>query len=150
MKRPRIKQHKTISRPISEARQGFENLIIEALLGNPHLFQDGPPRWREGQANRPCQTSVQSAAERERLVKRLRRFGAHDPAATDLAQRLADCSTASRCLSASCPECSRAFQRMFVSATGRFLAQRGSYPTGSTIVSPMSATGQVEPRKLHS
>ncbi|MDB5515744.1 MAG: hypothetical protein JWQ17_2502, partial [Tardiphaga sp.] len=55
-------------------RQAFDHIIVEALLANPQLFEDGMPSWKVGRLNKPCQTSRQAVEERARLCKRLLRF----------------------------------------------------------------------------
>ncbi|MDX6806159.1 hypothetical protein [Terrihabitans rhizophilus] len=78
------------------------------------LHGDGPPYWRQGKANRPCQTSEEAAIERRKLVKVLRRHGKQDAMALSLAEKLNECRPLRRCASGACPECGRAAQRRFV------------------------------------
>lgn len=142
MKRPKKFKLPTNRRPI---KPSTEALIASALLAQKQLFEDTPPKWREGSTNRLCQSAREAIDERLRLVKRLHRFGYTSDAASMLAVKLADCSEAGRCLSGACPECARAYQRLFVRTTARYLRSRGAMPIGSTILSPILREGIVKP-----
>ena len=80
-------------------------------------YADGAPFWTQGKRGKPAKTSRQARKERRKLVKVLRRHGKGNNCALRLANILESCSKEHRCLSGACPECARAFQRLFVSAT---------------------------------
>jgi hypothetical protein len=80
-------------------------------------YADGAPFWRRCGRGKPGKTSKQARKERRRLVKILRRHAKGNDSALRLADSLKSCSKEHRCLSGVCPECARAFQRWFVSAT---------------------------------
>ncbi|WP_237480622.1 hypothetical protein [Lichenibacterium dinghuense] len=121
---------------------------MRVILANEPLYGDGPPQWFEGRRQRPCQTAAQAQAERRRRVKRLRRFGKKQPAALRVADRLEACQPEARCHSGACPECARAWQRWFVTATTGFLSAQAGGVAGSTILSPIHAAGLVAPGEL--
>lgn len=118
------------------------------ILGDERHYGDGPPQWLEGRRKRPGQTAAEAVAERRRLVKRLRRFGKSDPRARYVAERLDGCAPNARCRSGACPECARAWQRWFTTATQDFLAHTMAAGSTSTILSPIHAAGIVAPGEL--
>lgn len=119
----------------------------EALvLFNDQHYGDTPPHWLEGRHKRPCQTAAEAADERVRLVQRLRRFATFiDFNARAVADRLRCCCPEVRCMSGACPECARAWQRWFTTATQDFLVHANAVGSQGTILSPVHATGIVEP-----
>lgn len=85
------------------------------LVQNEGLFSNGPPHWREGKNDRPCETSRHAIAKRQKLVELLRRHHNKHPGAKFVADALDACAPGARCSSGACPECRRATQRLFVS-----------------------------------
>ena len=125
--------------------------VVRRLVGRTCCYADGPPAWLEGKDKRQSQTAGQAHAERLRLIKRLRRFGKDNSSALEVASRLTGCGPRRRCFSGACPECARAFQRAVVTATVRFLeADTGRLGRRTTILSPISTLGIIEPGKLDS
>jgi hypothetical protein len=120
-----------------------ETTAVRLILADERLYGGSPPHWFEGRRQRPCETAAQAKAERRRRVKRLRRFGKKNADALLVADRLDACQPEARCLSGACPECARAWQRWFVTATAGFLSQQSDGVTGSTILSPIHARGLV-------
>lgn len=131
---------------IAAMRQSEER-AARLILADERLYGDGPPQWFEGRQKHPCETAAQAKAGRRRRVKRLRRFGMKNPDALQVADRLEACQPEGRCLSGACPECARAWQRWFVTATADFLRRQGE-TAGSTILSPIHASGLVAPGEL--
>lgn len=123
-------------------------LAERLVLADEQLYGDGPPQWLEGRRKRRGQTAAEATSERQRQVKRLRRFGRLDPRAKAVCERLARCAPHARCLSGACPECARAWQRWFTSATQNFLAHATAAGSESTILSPVLAEGIVEAGEL--
>ena len=122
--------------------------VERIILADEQHYGDGPPQWLEGRHKRPAQTAAEAVAERRRLVKRMRRFGKRAPWARPVADRLEGCAPQARCLSGACPECARAWQRWFTTATQDFLAHATTAGSASTILSPVHAAGIIEPGEL--
>jgi hypothetical protein len=96
-------------------------------------YGDGEPSWTEGVRNRPAKTSEQAAAERRQVLRLLKKHNT-DPAASDLRRRLRRCAGCRRCMSPACPECRRAYQRLFVCEASSFLSrQSGSLSVVSLV-----------------
>ncbi len=98
--------------------------LIDVALRDRKWFQDGKPSWTEARGKRwerPCRTSTESSQLRCDSVRLLRRHGKDLPAAEQVADRLDECFSRSRCLSGACPQCSRAHQRWFVARSRRLI-----------------------------
>jgi hypothetical protein len=91
--------------------------LITRILSQERFLGDGPPNWSG------APTAKDAKAARDRSVKRLRRFSPQFPDASHLAETLASCERQCRCMSGACPECSRAFQRWFVSEVERLVGK---------------------------
>ncbi len=109
--------------------------LLLRILDNERLFRNGPPGWQElrGKPNeRPSATAGMAISRREHVVALLRRHGAQTASALSVAEALEGCSPKARCTSGACPECGRALQRWFVTATSdlidrHFEGQQGLY-----------------------
>lgn len=124
-------------------------ILLAGILKAKRLFRDGEPRWREGRTRKPCQIARQAVAERRKARKRLRRFGRGNKEAQALADVLDLCAPGTRCYSAACAVCSRAFQRWLVVAIDEFLArENGGQAQGSTATALIHCAGAAAPGKL--
>lgn len=94
------------------------------------FYGDGPPCWKVGRRDRSCQTALEALKEREIALDRLRRgqkLTSEHPYRSDLrkvTKLLLSCRRDQRCMSAACPECSRAWQRLFVQDVAEWLDGR--------------------------
>ena len=122
------------------------NAFLRRILSQEGHFRNGPPKWREGKKKRPCQTAEEAQIERRKMVKRLRRFGKENSEALALASRLEACAPRQRCGSGACPECARAWQRWFVTATRNYLKSQPRRPV--TVLNPIHVSGKIEPGSL--
>jgi hypothetical protein len=110
---------------------GSEQTPVEEIFrgaDGERWFGDGPPLWTQGRKDRPAMTRRQARLQRHKLAKALRRHGKGNEAALRLAEKIAACRPGGRCLSGTCPECTRATQRLFV-ATSASLIARSSVST---------------------
>jgi hypothetical protein len=101
--------------------------FIAHILNGPtscRWYADGEPTWKQGRQRKPAKTSKQARKERRKRVKVLRRHGKGNDSALRLADILENCSKKHRCLSGACPVCSRAFQRLFVSAASSVVLRK--------------------------
>jgi hypothetical protein len=97
--------------------------LICEVLESKRYEGNGPPHWRVGRNNKPCQTAEEAEQQRRKLIKRLRRYGQENRTALALAHRLDDCKRGNRCQSGACAECTRILQRWFVASGYQFLTQ---------------------------
>jgi hypothetical protein len=119
---------------------------VQRILSQERYYGDGPPRWLEGKNKRPSQTAADAQSERRKTLKRLRRFGKENDEALELASRLEACEPKQRCGSGACPECARAWQRWFVTATRSFL--KSERRESVTVLNPIHVSGKIEPGSL--
>jgi hypothetical protein len=91
------------------------------ILQNERWYGNGPPHWTTGKAKRPAKTAEEAHENRLRLIKRLRKHLQKSPETEALLVRLKSCDDGSRCHSAACPECARAYTRWFVQAGRKLL-----------------------------
>jgi hypothetical protein len=105
------------------------DLVSYVLLGSSALqwYGDGAPTWKQGKKKKAAKTSRQAEMQRRKLIKVLRRHGKGIKSALQLADLLESCREDRRCLSAACPECSRAFQRWFVSVADSVVWAKGDW-----------------------
>jgi len=82
--------------------------LIAKILANEDYYGDGPPTWLNARSSKHAKEARKSS------IKRLRHFASQFPETKALAKTLARCKPRRRCMSGSCPECRRAFQRWFV------------------------------------
>ena len=95
---------------------------LRQALTNPLWFNDDPPRWR----NMP--STAEAIAERQKRARFCNNNGL-----SRLGSLLAGCSCTARCLSGSCPECGRAFQRLVVSQTHSVLVPSEQFVVASIV-----------------
>lgn len=94
--------------------------MLLRILDDEKLFRNGSPHWtelRDKPNERPCENARMAKSRREDTVALLRRHGHQNDKALLLANRLEGCAPGARCMSGACPQCGRALQRWFVSAT---------------------------------
>ena len=105
------------------------DLVSYILLGSSALqwYGDGAPTWKQGKKKKAAKTSRQAEMQRRKLIKVLRRHGKGIKSTLQLADLLESCREDRRCLSAACPECSRAFQRWFVSVADSVVRAKGDW-----------------------
>src|SRR5215207_5347508 len=119
-----------------------------AILSNERWYRDGSPRWLVGKAQNPAETADKAHDERLKLANRLLRYS---PETHAVAHRLDTCAPRNRCMSAACPECTRAYSRWFVSSAETCLNDLG---TSISILSLVHAdlaipVGQLTPEHIH-
>lgn len=123
-----------VTTPLDDQRRRYEPEYLGDTLDNKHdgilsiyrLFGNGPPDWLEGVSKRPCKTAEQADHQREQTLKRFRKYGADDPEAARVANRLNDCRSGDDpCESGACPVCTRAFQRWLAPQMEGLVRQSG-------------------------
>lgn len=111
----------------------YKSALVFQVLNDEIWFGDTGPKWKD------APTASDALEERVFVIKRQRRFGNDFPNAEELARQLEKCTPDSRCMSAACPECLRAFQRWLahnVSRIAQLDIDPGLDPVALSLVIP--------------
>jgi hypothetical protein len=102
----------------------YEDVLpwVREALSDERWFGDGPPHWLD------ASTADQAQREQDRFIRFLRKHGParpyyvlDDDTSARPSTRIETCEPRERCLAASCPVCTRAFQRYLVAEWDRLL-----------------------------
>lgn len=110
---------------------GPSQWLIDALA-NEHWYQDVGPTWRG------LPTSTRVKEERKKRARLLRKHKLHA-----LSIQLDKCAPRNRCLSGSCPECGRAFQRYVAAKSSELLVPHTDYTVASIVSSKRRLVGDL-------
>ncbi len=103
---------------------GIPSRWVRNVLSTELRYRDGQPNWPN------ALNQAEAIVARSKAVRFLSKHAFVRPELHEIAERLKFCMPGDRCLSAACPECSRALQRFFV-----FECQKLLRPESSCVVS---------------
>jgi hypothetical protein len=125
-----------------QSSRGLIQPLLAEILADEGWYDDDQPSW--------CNASTAEQAKKNRrfCMKRLRRLGKPCVDADELASLLDDCEPNDRCMSAACPECSRAIQRWYTANVTALLESDLVTGREAVALSLVFPDGGADPGKL--